>query len=85
MPQVEIYTRAFCGYCSRALALLRDKGVAFEEYDTTMGGPPRAEMIQRAKGRATVPQIFIGGAHIGGCDELMALEADGRLDGLLKD
>lgn len=85
MPQVEIYTRAFCGYCSRALALLRDKGVAFEEYDTTMGGPPRAEMIQRANGRATVPQIFIDGAHIGGCDELMALEADGKLDALLKD
>lgn len=84
MPQVEIYTRAFCGYCARALALLRDKGVAFEEYDGTMGGPVRAEMIQRANGRSTFPQIFIGGAHIGGCDDLMALEAAGKLDALLE-
>ncbi|MBB5985833.1 glutaredoxin 3 [Sphingobium lignivorans] len=80
MHQVEIYTRAFCGYCARALALLRDKGVAFEEYDITMGGPGRAEMIQRANGRATVPQIFIDGQHVGGCDDLMALEASGKLD-----
>jgi glutaredoxin 3 len=83
MPQVEIYTRAFCGYCARALALLRDKGVDFEEYDITLGGPQRAEMLERAHGRATVPQIFIDGAHVGGCDDLMALEASGKLDAML--
>jgi len=83
MPHVEIYTRAFCPYCSRALALLRDKGVTFEEHDITMGGPERTEMIQRAHGRATVPQIFIGDRHVGGCDDLMALEAGGKLDALL--
>src|SRR5690606_17830488 len=84
MPHVEIYTRAFCGYCARALALLRDKGVEFVEYDGTMGGPVRAEMIRRADGGATFPQIFIYGAHVGGCDDLMALEAGGKLDALLK-
>jgi len=84
MPHVEIYTRAFCGYCARALALLRDKGVAFEEYDGTMGGPVRAEMIQRANGRSTFPQIFIDGAHVGGCDDLMALEGSGKLDAMLE-
>jgi len=84
MPHVEIYTRAFCGYCARAMALLREKGVAVTEYDGTMGGPVRAEMIQRAEGRATFPQIFIDGAHIGGCDDLMALEAGGKLDALLE-
>lgn len=85
MPQVEIYTRAFCGYCARALALFRDKGVAFEEYDLTMGGPQRTEMIERSGGRATFPQIFIGGQHIGGCDDLIALESSGKLDALLND
>jgi glutaredoxin 3 len=83
MPHVEIYTRAFCGYCARALSLLRDKGVEFEEYDLTMGGPQRAEMIQRADGRATFPQIFIDGKHVGGSDDLMALEASGKLDEML--
>lgn len=84
MPHVEIYTRAFCGYCARALALLRDKGVNIEEYDGTMGGPTRAEMIQRANGRATFPQIFIDGEHVGGCDDLMAIESSGKLDEMLK-
>ncbi len=84
MPKVEIYTRAFCGYCARALALLRDKGVEFEEHDITMGGPDRSAMIERANGRATVPQIFIDDQHIGGCDDLMALEAKGELDPLLE-
>jgi glutaredoxin 3 len=83
MPKVEIYTRAFCGYCAHALALLRDKGVDFEEYDLTMGGPQRSEMIERAGGRATFPQIFIGGQHIGGCDDLVALDTSGKLDALL--
>lgn len=83
MATVEIYTKAFCPYCSRAKRLLDEKGVAYEEFDITMGGPKRAEMIQRADGRTTVPQIFVDGAHIGGSDELAALEREGRLDALL--
>ncbi|MBC7985925.1 MAG: glutaredoxin 3 [Sphingomonadaceae bacterium] len=85
MPQVEIYTKAFCGFCFRAKHLLEAKGVAFEEYDITMGGEKRAEMIQRADGRMTVPQIFIGDRHIGGSDDLAMLEASGELDALLAD
>ena len=72
MAKVEIYTKAFCGYCARAKALLNDKGVAFEEYDITMGGPKRAEMLQRSRGGSTVPQIFIDGQHIGGSDDMAA-------------
>ena len=84
MPRVEIYTKAFCGYCVRAKRLLEAKGVAFEEYDITMGGPRRAEMVQRAHGRSTVPQIFIGERHVGGSDELHELDRSGQLDPLLK-
>lgn len=83
MTKVEIYTKAFCGYCARAKALLDRKGMAYEEYDLTMGGPRRQEMIQRANGRTTVPQIFIDGTHVGGSDDLAALEREGRLDALL--
>ncbi|MCM8729851.1 glutaredoxin 3 [Hephaestia sp. GCM10023244] len=83
MAKVEIYTKAFCGYCARAKRLLGDKGVAYEETDITMGGPKRAEMIERAGGRMTVPQIFIDGAHIGGSDDLAEAERAGRLDALL--
>jgi len=83
MAKVEIYTKFLCGYCSRAKALLAGKGVAFEEYDITMGGPKRAEMIQRANGRTTVPQIFIDDRHIGGSDDLAALESAGKLDPML--
>lgn len=83
MTTVEIYTKAFCPYCSRAKRLLDDKGVAYEEFDITMSGSKRAEMVQRADGRSTVPQIFIDGAHIGGSDELAALDREGRLDSLL--
>lgn len=83
MAAVEIYTKAWCPYCTRAKRLLSQKGVAFEEYDITMGGPKRAEMIDRANGRTTVPQVFIGGAHVGGSDDLAALEREGRLDALL--
>ncbi|WP_136161847.1 glutaredoxin 3 [Sphingomonas flavalba] len=83
MAKVEIYTKFGCGYCARAKALLSAKGVAFEEYDITMGGPQRAEMLTRANGRTTVPQIFIDGAHVGGSDELAALERAGKLDPLL--
>ena len=84
MARVEIYTKAFCGYCSRARRLLDSKGAAYEEYDITMGGPKRAEMLQRANGRTTVPQIFIDGRHIGGSDDLYELEREGRLDALLE-
>jgi len=83
MPKVEIYTKMFCPYCVRAKRLLGDKGVDFEEYDITLGGPKRAEMIERAYGRTTVPQIFIGGTHVGGSDELAALERQGKLDPML--
>jgi glutaredoxin 3 len=83
MAKIEIYTKAFCGYCVRAKALLGRKGVAFEEYDITMGGPKRQEMLQRAPGSLTVPQIFIDGRHIGGSDDLAALDAAGKLDPLL--
>ncbi|MFW2829734.1 glutaredoxin 3 [Sphingomonas sp. ID0503] len=83
MAKVEIYTKAFCPYCSRAMNLLGSKGVTPEEYDITMGGPQRAEMIQRANGRTTVPQVFIDGAHIGGSDDLAALDRAGKLDPLL--
>lgn len=83
MAHVEIYTKAYCPYCTRALRLLADKGVAAEEHDITMGGPRRAEMVGRANGRTTVPQVFIDGRHIGGSDDLAALDRRGGLDPLL--
>jgi glutaredoxin 3 len=83
MAKVEIYTKDWCGYCARAKALLTDKGVSFEEYDITLGGPKREEMLERAPGRSSVPQIFIDGAHIGGSDDLTALNRAGKLDALL--
>ena len=83
MPKVEIYSKMFCPYCVRAKRLLGEKGVSFEEHDITLGGPRRAEMIQRAHGRTTVPQIFIGDLHVGGTDDLAALERAGKLDPLL--
>lgn len=83
MARVEIYTKAFCSFCTRAKQLLVEKGVQAEETDITMGGPDRATMIQRAGGRTTVPQIFIDGRHVGGCDDLYALDARGQLDPLL--
>ena len=83
MAQVEIYTSPFCGYCSRAKRLLQQKGAAFTEVDVMTDGARRDEMIARAGGRHTVPQIFIDGKHIGGCDELYALDRAGGLDPLL--
>lgn len=80
---VEIYTKTFCGYCWRAKHLLESKGIAYREISVDFGGEARQQMIERANGRTTVPQIFIGGRHIGGCDELLALERSGELDGLL--
>ena len=85
MPKVEIYTKMFCGYCVRAKRLLSEKGVEFQEYDITLGGVQRTEMIQRAHGRTTVPQIFIDGVHVGGSDDLAALERAGKLDPMLAD
>ncbi|MVZ97484.1 glutaredoxin 3 [Sphingorhabdus sp. IMCC26285] len=80
---VEIYTKFGCPYCVRAKHLLDTKGVAYQEYDVTMGGTKRDEMVVRAPGARTVPQIFINGAAIGGSDDLRALESAGRLDGML--
>ena len=82
-PSVEIYTKMYCGYCWRAKRLLEEKGVAFTEYDITLGGPKRDEMRERAPGATTVPQIFIEDRLIGGSDDLAALERAGKLDGLL--
>ena len=82
-PQVEIYTSAWCGFCHRAKALLNGKGVAYQEHDVTMGGPDKQTMLSRANGRTTVPQIFIGGVHVGGSDDLAALAETGKLDMLL--
>lgn len=83
MPKVEIYTKFTCGFCFRAKALLENKNVSFEETDITMGGKKREEMIQRSGGRMTVPQIFIDDRHIGGSDDLAALDQSGELDALL--
>lgn len=83
MANVEIYIKTTCPYCIRALKLLDMKGVEPVRHVIDMGGPLRAEMIERSHGRMTVPQIFIDGNHVGGCDDLFALERDGRLDGML--
>ena len=84
MARIEIYTKAFCPYCTRAKQLLAAKGAEYDEFDITMGGPKRGEMIQRANGRTTVPQIFIDGRHIGGSDDLYSLDREGRLEPLLQ-
>jgi glutaredoxin 3 len=83
MAQVVIYARDYCGYCLRAKALLERKGVLFEEFDVWDEPAKFDEMIERAGGRMTVPQIFIGGRHVGGSDELSALDRSGKLDALL--
>ena len=82
MAKIEIYTSPFCGYCARAKALLDSKGAAYDEMDVMMDDKKRTEMRERSK-RTTVPQIFINGAHIGGSDDLAALEGQGKLDALL--
>ena len=84
MARVEIYTKFGCPYCGRAMRLLAEKGVDYEEIDIGMNGARRQEMLGRANGRYTVPQIFIGGRHVGGSDDLAALEREGRLDALLE-
>jgi len=84
MAQVTIYTTMFCPYCHRAKALLAKKGVVYSEIDVGMDSDKRRDMARRAHGRQTVPQIFIGERHIGGSDELAALELAGKLDELLR-
>ena len=84
MAKVEIYTSPFCGYCHRAKKLLTDRGAAPTEIDVTADGQKRQEMMVRAGGRRTVPQIFINGTHVGGCDDLYALDREGGLTPLLE-
>lgn len=84
MQPIEIYTSPLCGFCHAAKRLLSAKGASFTEIDITRQPERRAEMMQRAKGGRTVPQIFVGATHVGGCDELYALDRAGKLDALLK-
>jgi len=84
MPRIKIYTTPICPYCVRAKALLKKKGAKFDEIDVFMDTSARDEMESKANGRRTVPQIFIGDRHVGGCDELYSLEQAGQLDQLLK-
>jgi glutaredoxin 3 len=83
VARIEVYTKFLCPYCTRAKSLLTSKGVTFDEIDITMGGPLRSQMIARANGRTTVPQIFIDDVAIGGSDDLAALDRRGELDPLL--
>ena len=83
MSKVTIYTKPFCPYCIRAVSLLEKKGVAFDEIEAAFDPAKKQEMMDRSGGRSTFPQIFIGEDHIGGCDDMMALEARGELDPLL--
>ncbi|MBJ6124099.1 glutaredoxin 3 [Microvirga splendida] len=84
MPAITIYTKSWCPYCSAAKKLLNEKGVEFTEIDIEKKPEARAEMIQKAKGRSTVPQIFIGEKHVGGCDDLYDLDDRGQLEPLLQ-
>ena len=83
MVRVEMYVKSTCPYCFRAQRLLDEKGVQYETYELVWGSPLREEMIERAGGRTTVPQIFINGSHVGGCDDLFSLERQGKLEDLL--
>ena len=83
MANIEIYSSMTCPFCHSAKALLRKKGVDFTEHNVTMGGKLKNEMIERAKGGRTVPQIFIDDIHVGGCDDLYALDSAGKLDPML--
>ena len=84
MQKVELYTKGYCPYCKRALALLTQKGADFTNIEIDKNPDLRPTMIERANGGSTVPQIFIGDTHVGGCDDLFALESAGKLDALLK-
>ncbi len=83
MAQVTIYTKPFCPYCIRAVGLLEKKAVAFDEIEAGFDPAKRQEMLARSNGGSTFPQIFIGDLHVGGCDDLLALDRAGRLDALL--
>jgi len=83
MPTIEIYTQPWCPFCERAVHLLTKKRIQFQEIDAPGGSAMRAEARERSGGRTSVPQIFIDGTHIGGCDDLMALDRAGKLDALL--
>ena len=83
MAQVTLYTRQLCGFCTAAKRLLDAKGIAYVEHDASFDPTLKREMIQKAGGRATFPQIFVGDTHVGGCDDLMAMERAGKLDALL--
>ncbi len=83
MPDVVIYTKPLCPYCHRALDLLTKKGVKFTEIEAAFDPDKKREMMQRSNGRSTFPQIFIGDTHVGGCDDIMALERAGKLDPML--
>lgn len=83
MPKIEIYTQPYCGFCARAMRLLTEKGAEFTEISAPYGTKERETAIARSGGRSSVPQIFIGEMHIGGCDDLLALERAGKLDALL--
>ncbi|QFU17803.1 glutaredoxin 3 [Microvirga thermotolerans] len=83
MPPITIYTKSWCPYCAAAKRLLEEKGAAFDEIDIEAEPERRAEMVQKAGGRTTVPQIFIGNRHVGGCDDLYALDERGELERLL--
>jgi len=83
MADITIYTTMLCPYCYRAKGLLKQKGASYTEIDVGMDANKRQEMTERAHGRRTVPQIFIGDTHVGGCDDLFALEAAGKLDAML--
>ena len=83
MKPVEIYTTPICGFCRMAKSLLDKKGVSYTEIDVMMNPSKKSEMMERANGGRTVPQIFIGSDHVGGCDDLYDLERSGRLDGML--
>ena len=83
MAKIEIYSSPLCGFCHHGKRLLKSKSVAFEDIDVMMNRVRKKEMVERAGGRTSVPQIFIDGQHVGGCDELYELEAEGKLDPML--
>jgi glutaredoxin 3 len=83
MPDIEIYTQPWCPFCERAMHILTTKGVEFRQIDAPHGSASRREALERSGGRTTMPQIFISGQHIGGCDDLVALDRAGKLNALL--
>jgi glutaredoxin 3 len=84
MPEIEIYTQPWCPYCERAMGILTARGVAYREISAPQGTPAREESVRRSGGRTSVPQIFIGSTHVGGCDDLVLLQRTGKLDAMLE-